>query len=408
MVAMSFMRWSARAGIAAGLAAFAIAIGTVVAGNAQQAPKKDDQFQTSAPYAILIDYESGSVLFEKSADQLMPPESMAKLMTSEVVFNEIKQGKLKPDDEFTVSENAWKRGGAPSHTSTMYAAINSRVKVIDLLQGAIIQSGNDACIALAEGIAGNESNFAEMMTNRARELGLTKSVFTNATGLPDPNLHVTTRELALLARHIIRTYPEFYRFYGEREFLWNGIKQPNRNPLLGMGIGADGLKTGFTKEGGYGVVGSAVQNGWRLIVVVNGLKSAKERGDEARKLLEFGFHSFESRQLFDEGQTIGEAKLYGGASGHVPLRSEHAIRLLVPRSLAERITARIVYTGPVAAPVERGQPIGKVKVWRGENIVLEVPLQAAESIGRGNLPQRAFDAATELVINLFRAGVGRL
>jgi D-alanyl-D-alanine carboxypeptidase (penicillin-binding protein 5/6) len=388
------------------LATFAFAVAAVSA--SAQAPKKDDVFQTSAPFAILIDSDTGTVLFEKNADALMDPESMAKLMTVEVVLNKLKRGELKADDEFTVSQDAWRRGGAPSHTSTMYAAINSRVKVDDLLHGAIIQSGNDACITLAEGIAGNEPAFAEIMTARARELGMTKSVFTNATGLPDPATKVTARELALLAQHIIRTYPDRYQLFGERDFTWNKIKQPNRNPLLAMGIGADGLKTGFTREGGYGLVGSAVQNGLRLIVVVNALKSARERADEARKLLEWGFRTFESRLLFQDGKAIGEAKLYGGAAGHVPLVSDAPIRLLVPRNSADRIVARIVYSGPVPAPVEKGQSIGKLKVWRGDNVVLEVPLHAAEGVARGSLSQRAFDAASELVITLFRAGFERL
>jgi D-alanyl-D-alanine carboxypeptidase (penicillin-binding protein 5/6) len=393
-----------------GAAALVLALTVgLVAPAAAQAPKKDDSgFQTAAPHAILIDAESGTVLFERNADQLMPPESLAKLMTAEYVFNAIKKGEVKLDDEFLISENAWRRGGAPSHTSTMYAAINSRIKLVDLIQGVIIHSGNDACIAIAEGMAGNEANFAAMLTKRAREIGLTQSVFTNSNGLPDPAEKVTARELAKLARHIIYAYPEFYHYYGEREFTWNKIRQFNRNPLLAMGIGADGLKTGYTREGGYGLVGSAVQNGLRLIVVVNGLKTADERKNEARKLLEWGFRAFEARPLFADGQTIGEAKLYGGARGRVPLVADHAVSLLVPRNGGEKIIARVVYTGPVPAPVEQKQPIGKLKVWRGDSVVLEVPLQAGESIGLGSLPQRAFDAASELVINLFRAGVERL
>jgi D-alanyl-D-alanine carboxypeptidase (penicillin-binding protein 5/6) len=219
---------------------------------------------------------------------------------------------------------------------------------------------------------------------------------------------MTVRELAKLAQHIIRTYPEFYKFYSEREFTWNRIRQQNRNPLLAMGIGADGLKTGYVKEAGYGLVGSAVQNNLRLIVVVNGNKTIRDRSDEARKLLEWGFRGFESRLLFAEGEVVGEAKLYGGASGRVPLTGERPIRLLVPRGTADKLVARLVYTGPVLAPVEKGQRIGKLKVWRGENVSLEVPLQAAESVERGNIAQRAFDAASELVIGLFRAGADRL
>lgn len=372
------------------------------------AQKPPEQFQTAAPHAILIEAESGSVLFEKAADQLTYPASLAKLMTAEFVFHEIKEGRLDPETEFVVSENAWRRGGAPAGGSAMFAAVHSKVRVIDLLHGVIVQSGNDACITLAEGIAGNEANFAEMLNKRAREIGLVKSRFANSTGLHDANEQVTMRELAKLAQHIMRTYPEYYKIYGEREFTWNKIRQQNRNPLLSMGMGVDGLKTGFTKEAGYGIVASALQNGLRLIVAVNGLKTAKERADEARKLLDWGFRGFESRLLFAEGERVGDAKVYGGAHGRVALASPRPIRLLVPRGTNEKILARIIYVGPVAAPVEEGQPIGQLKVSRGDNVVLEVPLQASETVPRGNLTQRAFDAATELVVGLFRAGAERL
>jgi D-alanyl-D-alanine carboxypeptidase (penicillin-binding protein 5/6) len=221
-------------------------------------------------------------------------------------------------------------------------------------------------------------------------------------------MKVTARELAALARHIIQAYPDYYRDYGETEFTWNRIRQYNRNPLLRMNVGADGLKTGYTKESGYGLVGSATQSGMRLIVVVMGLKSEKERSDEARKLLDWGFRGFESRPLFAEGQTIGEAKVFGGERGRVPLVGPGVVRLMVPRGVNDKIIARVVYTGPVPAPVAKGQPIGKLKIWRGDNVALEVPLQAAEPVGPGNLSQRAFDAVTELVIGLFRAGAQRL
>jgi serine-type D-Ala-D-Ala carboxypeptidase (penicillin-binding protein 5/6) len=372
------------------------------------AAKGGEGHQTAAPYAILIDGDSGSVLFEKNADELVPPASLSKLMTAEVVFHEIKEGKLKPETEFPVSVNAWRKGGAPSHGSAMFLAVNSKASVDDLLHGVIIQSGNDACIVLAEGIAGNEPEFADKMTKRAREIGLDKSTFANATGLHDPQHLMTVRELAKLARHIIHTYPEYYKIYGEREFTWGKIRQLNRNPLLAMNMGADGLKTGFTKEAGYGLVGSAVQAGLRLIVVVNGLKTSKERADEGRKLLEWGFSHFRSGLVFAEGQEIASAKVYGGAKSYVPLVAGKAIRLMVPRGARERITARLVYTGPVRAPVEKGQQIGTLKVWRGDFLALEVPLHANESVGVGGLAQRAFDAATEMVIGLFRAGLQRL
>ncbi len=385
-----------------------ILLGTAIATPNPVSGAKKDEFQTQAPLAILMDAESGSILFEKNADQLSPPSSLAKLMTAETVFNEIREGRLKPDDEFVVSEDAWRRGGAPSHTSSMFAPIHSKVRVADLLRGMIVQSGNDAAIALAEGIAGSEPKFAEMMTRRARTLGLTKSHFSNATGLPDPALRATVRELATLARHIIGAYPAFYPIYSEREFTWNRIRQQNRNPLLSMNIGADGLKTGYTEEGGYGLVGSAVQSGLRLIVVVNGLKTAPDRAGEARRLLEWGFKGFESRPLFAEGQPIGDAKVYGGAQGSVPLVGPGMVSVLVPRGTSDRITARIVYSGPVRAPIREGQSIGTLRVWRGDHLTLEVSLKASRSVPVGNLTQRALDAATELVIGLFRTGTKRI
>jgi len=382
-------------------------LSALVPAGAQTPPKKDD-FQVSAPYAILVDADSGTVLFEKNADKLNPPASMSKLMTTEVVLHAIAEGKLKYEDEMTISENAWRKGGAPSGGSAMFAALNSRVSVRNLLQGVMIQSGNDACIVLAEGIAGSELAFADMMNKRAKELGLTQANFTNSTGLHEAEHKMTARELAKLAQHIIKTYPEAYKIYAERELTWNKVRQQNRNPLLAMGIGADGLKTGFTKEAGYGLTGSAVNNGLRLIVVGNGFKSMKERADEMRKLLEWGFRGFEARPLFAAGETVGEAKLYGGAKSRVTLVSPQAIRLLVPRSTSEKLNAKIVYSGPVIAPVEKGRAIGMLKVSRGENVVLEVPLEAGEDVGVGGLPQRAFDAMGEMVINVFRAGVDRL
>lgn len=377
--------------------------------NPVSGPKKEDGgFQTSAPFAILIDAETGSVLFEKGADALTAPSSLAKLMTAEVVFNEITQGRLSRDEEMMISENAWRRGGAPSRTSSMFAPIHSRVRVEDLLRGLIIQSANDAAIALAEGISANERAFAVLMNNRARELGLVKSNFANATGLPDPTQKVTVRELAKLAQHIMRTYPDFYPIYGEKEFTWNKIRQQNRNPLLALNIGADGMKTGYTAEGGFGLVGSALQNGLRLIVVVNGLKTAKDRADEAKKLLDWGFSGFEPRPLFAEGEILGQARVFAGTQTSVDLVGPRAISMLIPRNSNDRISAKIVYTGPVPAPVQEGQRIGTLRVYRGTNVALEVPLQAAETVERGNLSRRAFDAASELIIGLFRAGIAKI
>jgi serine-type D-Ala-D-Ala carboxypeptidase (penicillin-binding protein 5/6) len=373
----------------------------------KEAPKKDEP-NVSAPHAILIDAEYGGVLFERDADRLIFPASLAKLMTAEYVFHEVKQERIKLTDEYMVSENAWRKGGAPSHGSTMFASLNSKVSVDDLLHGMIIQSANDACIVLAEGIAGNEAEFGKKLTERARAIGLEKSIFTNSNGLPDPDEKVTTRELAILARHIIRAYPDFYQLFGQPDFTWNKIRQQNRNPLLSAMNGADGLKTGYTKEAGYGLVGSAVQNGLRLIVVVTGVSTAKERADEAKKILEWGYRNFEQRAIFAEGQTIGSAKVFGGASGRVALKADGEVKVMLPKSGAEKLIARIVYTGPVPAPVTEGTPIGNLKVWRNDNLILTMPLKAAESVGKGNMPQRAFDAVTEMIIALFRAGAERL
>jgi D-alanyl-D-alanine carboxypeptidase (penicillin-binding protein 5/6) len=384
--------------------------GVVYAANnsVQGAKKEEGGFDGDAPTAILIEASSGSVLFEKNADELRAPSSMLKLMTAEMVFHAIKQGDVKLTDEYRVSENAWRKGGAPAGGSTMFAAIHSKISVDDLLRGAIIQSGNDACMVLAEGIAGNERIFAEMMTKRARELGMARSTFANSNGLPDPGNKMTVRELARLARHIIVTYPNFYKLFGEKEFTWNKIRQQNRNPLLNSLEGADGLKTGYTKEGGYGMVGSATQNGIRLIAVINGLDDPDDRAAEAKKMLEWGFRNFEARTLFAADQPIGYAKVFGGDSRSVKLASREPIKVMVQKNGADKLIARVVYSGPVRAPVESGQQIGMVKVWRGGNIAMEAPVYAAESVDRGSTMRRAIDGASELVIGVFRAGAEKL
>src|SRR5450432_1272815 len=398
--------------LAAAVIAAAILWGGVVyaANNSVQGAKKDEGgFDGDAPTAILIEASSGSVLFEKNADELRAPSSMMKLMTAEVVFHAVQQGDVKLTDEYRISENAWRKGGAPAGGSTMFANLNSKVSVNDLLHGAIIQSGNDACIALAEGMAGNERIFAaDFMTKRARELGLTNSTFGNSNGLPDPGNKMTVRELAKLARYVIQTYPEFYKLFGEREFTWNKIRQQNRNPLLLSLEGADGLKTGYTKDGGYGMVGSAVQNGLRLIVVVNGLDDPDDRASEAKKMLEWGYRNFEARTLFAAEQPVGYAKVFGGESRSVKLASPEPIKVMVQKNGTDKLIARVVYNGPVRAPIAAGQPVGVVRVWRGTNIAMEAPVFAAEAVDKGSTIRRAIDGASELVIGMFRAGAEKL
>src|SRR6201997_5083379 len=403
-------RWKLafRALIAAAVVAAVGWSGVLYAANQSvQGAKKPDElaFDGDAPTAILIEASGGSVLFEKNADELRAPSSMMKLMTAEVVFHAIKEGTVKLTDEYRISENAWRRGGAPSGTSTMFAAINSKVSVDDLLHCAIIPSGNDACIALAEGIAGNESIFAnDYMTKRARELGLTKSTFGNSNGLPNPVNKMTVRELSMLARHIILDYPEFYKLFGEKEFTWNKIRQQNRNPLLNSMEGADGLKTGYTKEGGYGMVGSVVQNGIRLIGVVNGLEDPEDRASEAKKMLEWGFRNFETRTLFAAEQPLGYARVFGGTNRSVALKSPVPVNVMVSKQGNDKLLARVVYSGPVKAPVAVGQQVGVVRVWRGADVAMEQPVYAAEAVGVGSTMRRALDGAQELVIGMFRAG----
>ncbi len=365
-------------------------------------------FQTSADFAILMDARTRGILFAKAPDAPMVPASLVKVMTAAVVFEEIKAGRLSLEDTFAVSENAWRRGGAPSGGSTMFAIVNSRVPIADLLRGLIVHSGNDAAIALAEGIAGTEENFARLMNERAKAIGLRNSTFRNATGYADPEQRTTARDLAELSLYLVENFPDLYAIFGEREFTWNKIRQQNRNPLLAMDIGADGLKTGNLAESGYGLVGSAVRDGQRLVVVLNGLPNARERGNEGRKLLDWGFNNFETRELFKSGEVIDEAQVYGGARGRVPLLAREAVRVLVPRGTSDRLDVKVVYRGPLRAPVAAGMEVGHLRVTRDDVDALVVPLYTGEAVESGSLSQRAFDALFELSTGAIRDALSKL
>lgn len=365
-------------------------------------PAAAQLFQSAAPQAILYDVGTGSVLYERNADELIPPASLAKLMTVEVLFNAMREGQLTLDSEITISENAWRRGGAPSGGSTMFAALGSRVKIADIIPGIVVLSGNDACIAVAEALAGDEATFGKMMTARARKIGLTRSVFTNPTGLPDPGMKVTAREIAMLSDHLIRTYPEYYHYFGLKDFTWNKIRQSNRNPLLGMDIGADGLKTGETDEAGFALAGSAVQDGRRLIVVVSGLKSGRERATEARKLLEWGFRSFDTKTLFAANAPIADVKVFGGTSFTVPVVAAKPVQALVPRGALDQVSAQVVYRGPLMAPVKAGTVVGKVVVMRGGTRAVEAPVMTAADVPAGSLAERALQAVFERIGDYIR------
>ncbi len=359
-------------------------------------------FETKAAQAFMIDAETGTVLFSKDADKSIQPGSLAKLMTMEVVFDAVKSGRLSLDDTFVVSENAWRTGGAPSGTSTMFAKIKSTLRLEDLIQGVTVQAANDGCIVIAEGMSGSEENFAQQMSERARTLGLVNSAFVNATGLPADGQKTTVRDMTLLALHIWRNYPDLYRYYGQVDFTWNKITQRNRNPLLAMDIGADGLAVGASEQSGFGIVGSASQRGKRVIAAMSGLPSDKERAEEARKLLEWGLRAFDKTELFVQGETVGEAEVFGGVRSTVPLKARGAVDIFLPITNRDKLKARIVYEGPLKAPVEEGQSVGTLRIWIGDTLSQETPLFAAQTVEIGSLPDRALDAAKELAIGWLR------
>jgi serine-type D-Ala-D-Ala carboxypeptidase (penicillin-binding protein 5/6) len=355
-------------------------------------------FETKALNAILIDAKSGDVLFEKVADTAIQPASMSKLMTQAIVFDLLKSGELKEDQEFVISEDAWRRGGSASKGSTMYADLNSKVRIIDLLRGAIIQSANDACIALAEGIAGSELAFTERMRKKAAELGLDKSVFKNATGLPDAAHVMSVRDLAKLAQYIIYQHPDRYTLYSEPKFTWNKIEQQNRNPLLKDYAGADGMKTGFTNESGYGLVGSVMRDGRRLIMVVAGLESANSRKQEAEKLLDWGFRQFKQIDMFDANETVAQARVWGGDSKWVDLVTAKQFQIALTPTEQKSVEVKLSYTGPLLAPVKAGDAVGMVKVLVRGKTVAEFPVVTAnEVLATPSMWSKALDSAMIMV-----------
>jgi len=356
------------------------------------------EFETKAKFAVLMDYESGTLLFHKAADEPLEPASMAKLMTVAVVFDQLQRRRLSLDDEFFVSEHAWRDGGASSGGSTMFAELNSKIKVSDLLRSVIIQSGNDAAIALAEGIGGTEETFAKMMNQLGEEIGLKGSNFVNATGLPDPNQYSTARDLATLARFIIAQFPEYYPIFSEPEFIWNKIRQQNRNSLVEMGIGVDGLKTGHTEEAGYGTVVSTAAGGRRLIAVLHGLKSMTERAEEARKLVTWGTRGFELIPVYPEGKVVAYANVYGGKEPQVGLVGKGNIDLFIPKGAKDCPQATVTYRGPLRPPVEKGTEVGQLNIMCGGVVVQVTPLYAAETVEEGDIVRRALDALKQLAL----------
>jgi serine-type D-Ala-D-Ala carboxypeptidase (penicillin-binding protein 5/6) len=355
-------------------------------------------FDTKAKFAVLMDYDTGTILYDKAADERLEPASMAKLMTLAVVFTYLQQDKLHLDDEFFISEHAWREGGAASGGSTMFAVLNSKIKVEDLLKSVIVQSGNDAAIALAEGIGGDEVTFAKIENKLAQQIGLTGSHFTNSTGLPDPDQYSTAHDLATLSRYIIKNFPEYYQLFKMPEFTWNKIRQMNRNSLLEVGIGVDGLKTGHTEESGYGEVVSAPNDGRRLIAVLHGLTSMKERAEEARKLITWGMRGFELLPVYPDGKVVAYANVFGGDKPNVGLVGKGNIDLFLPKGAANCPSATVTYRGPLRPPVQQGQEIGKLHIFCDGKEVQTSPLYAQETVEQGDLMRRSADAAKQLLL----------
>jgi serine-type D-Ala-D-Ala carboxypeptidase (penicillin-binding protein 5/6) len=379
--------------LTAAAAAFVIAAASVAVARDANVPP--GTFDTKAKHAVLMDAEANLVLYEKDADALVPPASMSKLMTLAVVFRELKAGHITLDTEFPVSEHAWRTGGAPSGSSAMFAPLGSKVTVSDLIQGITVQSGNDAAIILAEGISGSEDAFAKEMNKYAREIGLTKSTFVNSTGLPAPGHLMTARELAMLARYLIYTYPEYYHFFGEPEFKYRDkFVFRNRNPLIfEPDLGVDGMKTGYIEEAGYGLVASAKRGGQRLILVVNGLGSKQEREGEPRKLLEWGFKNFKPFRLFDQGEKVSDALVWGGTQHYVPLVGDGNINIILPASSSGKVSASIVYQGPIKAPIRKGDKVAVLRITSAESSATnEIPLYAGDDIGQSNFAMRGLDS----------------
>ncbi len=353
--------------------------------------------ETIAREAIIVDMETGKVLFEKNADKRMPPASMSKLMTLYLLFERLRDGSLSLDDSFRVSVDAWRRGGAKSGSSTMFLSPKKRVKISDLIPGIIVQSGNDACIVVAEGIAGSEEAFAEEMTRKAQELGMTNTTFRNATGWPDPEHLMTARDLATLAKRTIADFPQYYKYYQQLTFTYNGIKQNNRNPLLYKDMGADGLKTGHTQAAGYGLTASVARGDRRLVLVANGLPSKKARSREPERLLEWAFREFDNYALFARGEQVETADIWLGVVPTVPLVIDQDVKITLPRKARREMKVTVSFQGPVPAPIAIGDKIALLKITAPGQTPIEIPLLAGANVERLGLIGRLGAALTSIL-----------
>ena len=354
-------------------------------------------FTAKAQQAYMVDAETGTVLLAQNENAAFPPASLAKLMTVEVVLDALSKGEITGETAYAVSEYAWRTGGAPSRTSTMFAALKSSVGVNDLLTGVIVQNANDGCIVFAEGMAGSDAAFAKRMTQRAKALGMGGSTFANSTGLPDPGNSTTARDMVALAEHLHETYPDRYGLFSKPDFEWNRIFQRNKNSLLAPEAGIDGLGLGFAEGTGTAAVVSAARDGRRVFLAIAGMADDKTRQEETRLVIEWGLTAFEKKHLFDKGETVGNASVYGGAASDVGLVLRDAVEVLVPINTADRISGRIVYKWPLNAPFEAGYNAATLKVFSGEKLLREWPLYTSAAVEEGTLTQNAAGAVKELL-----------
>lgn len=375
--------------------ALALVLGTTQGSRA-------DTIETLARQAIIVDFQTGTVLFEKNADELMAPSSMSKLMTAYMVFEKLKEGSWKLSDQLPVSESVWKKH-VKSGGSLMFLPVNSTASVDDLLHGVIIQSGNDACSVLAEAYSGSEDAFAEEETRMARKMGMNNTTFRNASGLPEPDHLTTARDLSILARRLINDHQEYFPIYSQREFTFNGIKQGNRNPLLYSVQGADGLKTGHTEAGGYGLVGTVKRGDRRVIMVLNGIrgetafKGMKNRSEESERLIEWAFREFANYALFKPGDVVSEADVWLGEAATVPLVAGERLEVTMPRKARRDMKVTAVYTGPIAAPISKGQQVGKLVVAAPGVDTVELPLLAGADVKKLGFTGRISAALTHIL-----------
>jgi serine-type D-Ala-D-Ala carboxypeptidase (penicillin-binding protein 5/6) len=334
-------------------------------------------FDTEATHVFIMDYDTGAVLFDKSGEERIPTASMSKMMTAYVAFDQLRQGKLHLDDQLPVSEKAWRTQG-----SKMFVPINGRVTVEDLIRGMVIQSGNDACIVLAEGIAGSEDAYVRTMNEMAQKLGLKDSHFANVTGLPDDDHYMTAHDLALLGSHVIRDFPEYYHYFSEIDFTYNNIKQGNRNPLLYKNSGADGIKTGHTDEAGFGLTTSIKRDGRHIIMVATGLPSMKGRSQEAERIVDFAFREFQNFEIIKPGEEVDQADVWLGEKTKVPLVTAQGLIVTMARTARKDMKVSLSYDGPIKAPVQAGQQVGTLTVTAPDTPVQSVPIVAGAAVGQ--------------------------